>query len=233
MIVCHDRKFVFIKTRKTGGTSLEMVLSRACGDGDVITPLIDDDERARIEMGFRPAQNHLVPWSELPLRRRLAAAASGRRPEKYVEHSRAAYVRRKLGAPIWRDYYTFAVMRHPLDRFVSMYYWKHRKDHSSEDIEKFAIEHAWNIVENWMMITDKHEIMVDKVIRYETMAADLAEVGARIGVGDALVTGMAEVRMKSAQRPAKAEDRVALEGAARDLVLRLCRLEMAALGYDA
>ena len=47
MIVSHAHKFIFIKTKKTAGTSLEIALSKYCGAEDVLAPLVDHDEKAR------------------------------------------------------------------------------------------------------------------------------------------------------------------------------------------
>ena len=38
MIVSHKYKFIFIKTRKTAGTSIEYNLSKYLGKEDIITP---------------------------------------------------------------------------------------------------------------------------------------------------------------------------------------------------
>ena len=39
MILSHKHKFIFIKTKKTASTSLEIVLSKLCGKDDIITPV--------------------------------------------------------------------------------------------------------------------------------------------------------------------------------------------------
>ena len=44
MIISHSRKFIFVKTYKTAGSSLEIALSKYCAKGDVLTPLDGDEE---------------------------------------------------------------------------------------------------------------------------------------------------------------------------------------------
>jgi hypothetical protein len=38
MIISHKHKFIFFKTKKTAGTSIEIALSKYRGPDDVITP---------------------------------------------------------------------------------------------------------------------------------------------------------------------------------------------------
>ena len=47
MIVSHKHKFIFVKTVKTAGTSVEIALSRFCGENDIITPIHPPDEELR------------------------------------------------------------------------------------------------------------------------------------------------------------------------------------------
>src|SRR5438552_19056899 len=39
MILSHKYRFIFIKTAKTAGTSIEVFLSRHCGPQDIVTPI--------------------------------------------------------------------------------------------------------------------------------------------------------------------------------------------------
>ena len=62
MIASHQHRFIFLKTRKTAGTSVEIALSKVCGPDDVITEISPEDEELRRAAGGHPA------------------AAAGRRP---------------------------------------------------------------------------------------------------------------------------------------------------------
>jgi hypothetical protein len=44
MIISHDHKFIFIKSKKTAGTSIELALRPLCGREDIIAPVREEDE---------------------------------------------------------------------------------------------------------------------------------------------------------------------------------------------
>ena len=54
MIISHKYKFIFLKTKKTAGTSIEISLSRYCGNNDIITPISIRDEAIRKLLGKKP-----------------------------------------------------------------------------------------------------------------------------------------------------------------------------------
>ena len=64
-------QFIFIKTLKTGGTSLEQVLWKHCGKEDVLTPMVPRDERNRAAADGMIPQNYLKPSRQIPLRRKI------------------------------------------------------------------------------------------------------------------------------------------------------------------
>ena len=67
MIVSHRHRFIFIKTRKTAGTSIEIALSPHCGPEDIISPIAKDDEQFRHELGYPGPQHYLKDKSEYGL----------------------------------------------------------------------------------------------------------------------------------------------------------------------
>ena len=58
MIISHKYKFIFLKTTKTAGTSVEISLSRFCGDDDIITPIDFADEAIRQPVSYTHLRAH-------------------------------------------------------------------------------------------------------------------------------------------------------------------------------
>ena len=123
MIISHEHKFIFLKTKKTAGTAIEAALSQLCGPQDVITPYREESEQDR--KGLSP-QNYRIEHPlkpKRPLWRKLLM-----RPERYYhptvgfyEHMPAWRVRAYLGEQVWWSYFKFAFDRNPWDRQISWY----------------------------------------------------------------------------------------------------------------
>lgn len=58
MITFSNRKFLFVKTKKTASTSLELIFSQLIEDSDVATPLIPQDENYRLSRWGKKPQNY-------------------------------------------------------------------------------------------------------------------------------------------------------------------------------
>ena len=61
MIVSHKNRFIFLKTRKTAGSSIEIALSKHCGPEDIITKIAPSEEELRLGLGYRGRQNTQIP----------------------------------------------------------------------------------------------------------------------------------------------------------------------------
>jgi len=184
MIVSHEHKFIFLKTKKTAGTAIEAVLSQLCGPLDVITPYREESEQDRKGL---PPQNYRIDHPlkpKRPLWRRLLG-----RPERYYhqsvgfyEHMPAARVRAYVGEEVWRSYSKFAFDRNPWDRQVSWYLYKTKSKRIRPSFERFMSSRARAYVANYAIYTIDGALAVDFVGRYESLEEDLNAALEKAGV---------------------------------------------------
>lgn len=206
MIICHSLRLIFIKTKKVGGTSFEIALSKFCGPECVITPLMEDDEKLRAQLGFRGAQN----WED----------------HGFTAHSTAAEVRAAV-PELWRDYRTVTIWRDPFDALVSRYYWR-RGDRKGVSFEDFVLRNQGLVAPNPPIAPLSGEARLDTYLRYERLADDMAAAG--LGPVREVMRGLSA---KGGVRPAGATVEAMFGGApgAARLVAELCAEEIAAFGY--
>ena len=202
MIVSHEHGFVFMKTRKTAGTSVEIALSRVCGPDDVITPIVEDDEALRRAAGGRGPQHFEAP----PLER------------KAFNHMPVSMVRRMLGRKKFESYFSFAIERNPWDAVVSLYHWKYRSSEPGDFAEYVASEAVETFAtKNQRIYRLDGRVAVDRVLRYESLAEELAD-------------GLVGARPARLPRPAARQGR---HPAARGVVPLLLRRRLAGAGRRA
>lgn len=181
MIVSHRWRFIFIKTRKTGGTSLEIALSTLCGPEDVITPITPADEELRAQVGGLKPQHCVVPAERRTLGQRLWTACGGRPPEFY-NHMPAAAARRALDPAVWSSYFKFAFERNPFDKIVSAYYWRFPQEPRPSLSEFIASRRARRYLNAPLYEDAEGGLLVDHVGRYEDLAAEVEAIRARLGM---------------------------------------------------
>jgi hypothetical protein len=181
MIISHEHEFIYLKTRKTASTSIEIALSEFCGDDDIITPISDKDEAKRRARGFRGPQNFSVPLrfhGKLELLGRLWRGQYIRK--RFRNHRSARFVRRHIEDDIWNSYFTFTFERNPFDKAVSRYYWS--TDEPRPRIDDYLDAAPIHFLSNWNIYTMNDKKVVDYVGRYENLARELEKITDEIGL---------------------------------------------------
>ena len=178
MILSHRHRFIFLKTTKTGGTSVEIALSRFCGPEDIITPIAPEDEALRSSLDYPGAQNHEYPVLGYSLRDWLNVLATRKR-KRFVNHIPAWRVRRLVGEEVWGRYYKFCFERNPWDRVISWYHWLYRDKPRPPLSDFVASPELERLREGGSGVyTIDGKVAVDRVCRFERLEADLLALGA-------------------------------------------------------
>ncbi|MBY6200698.1 hypothetical protein KUV65_04945 [Maritalea mobilis] len=184
MIISHRHRFIFLKTQKTAGSSVELALSEICGPEDVITPMNAverEDDPAR-----RGPQNYHVPPAYRPLGAALLHRMGARARKSgfsYFQHMPAALVRRRMDPAEFDSYRKVTIVRNAWDREVSLYFWATRKLDEKPSFEQFVRRRVWRPeMKTFEIYSINGKSVADTVMRYETLAEDFASFVGSLGL---------------------------------------------------
>ncbi len=108
MLISHRKHFIFTKTGKTAGTSVESYFEQYCmPDGEWQESHHGRDQyvsEAGI-IGFRGG--HIAQRKANPI---------------WYNHMPARAIRNKIGQDIWERYFKFTVVRNPFDKLISGFF---------------------------------------------------------------------------------------------------------------
>lgn len=185
MLISHRKKFIYTKTYKTAGTSVESYFEPHCmGMGEW------DQQHERDQY----ISEHGI----------IGARSKDTSHSEYYNHMSALEIKQKIGDEIWDAYFKFTVIRNPFSKLVSA--WYHFKGPEctfknalrthlfnpgavtsiligKKDIVGFR---EWVAREKLPVDRDKYliggEVCVDYFIRFESLAEGIAEVHQKLGI---------------------------------------------------
>ncbi len=175
MIISHKYKFIFIKTRKTAGTSIEVFLSQICGEKDILTPIYPPVEPhiARNSKGLY----NIFDEGKLSFKQIYAKLYER---NKFYNHIPASLVKRRIGKRIWNNYFKFCVDRNPWDKTLSQYHNMNHTQDGNLSFEEYINNRRFPF--NYPLYTEDDIVIVDQILKYETLMDDLYGIFSRLGI---------------------------------------------------
>ena len=224
MIINHKYKFIFFKSKKVGGTSMEIALSKFTTDNDIVTRIMKDEEEA--------------------LRGNLGL--NNRNANGLVNHSSAADLLKFLEAPQYKDkdifnsYFKFTIIREPVDLFISRYFFQKETsinnpvpDNINDWIKMLKDRRSYgknNVSEeNWRIYSLNDKLIIDDFITYSKYSgpgSQMYEDCTRISEKLKLPENLADIFYNSrAKTQYRAKDRVFLSKESIDFIEEVSKRE--------
>ena len=171
MIISHKYKFIFIKTRKTAGTTIEYNISKYLGKNDIIPPS---------NQSVYLSQNYIYDTKISKFLKKVKLNKISRTFEnKFSEHEHAFDLKKKINRNFFDSYFKFCVEREPVDKCIS-YYFMRKNSSTSTTIKQnmtwddFVQKKRFPIDSN--MYSFGNKLLVDKIIKYENLENELTAI---------------------------------------------------------
>jgi hypothetical protein len=171
MLVSHRHKFIYTKTVKTAGTSVESYFERFCMPAGAWSQSHLRDE-------------HVSEAGIVGVRAAIPPAGC-----RYWNHMPAKLIRERVGE-VWNQYFKFCVVRNPYDKVTSAFYYFQRLE--KRPFTSIADEQArlerWLLSSAHVLPIDRDKYLIDEkfcldsVLRYETLTADLETLCGKLGL---------------------------------------------------
>lgn len=228
MIISHKHKFIFLKTAKTGGTSVELALRTVCGPDDIITPIGDEDESLNTGLAprnYKTAAKFLSGDWLYGVRNRLRRRSA---PKYLYNHIPGWRVRARVGEDIWNSYFKFCFERNPWDREISLYFFRRGRDGNADTFAGHLKTLKQRQIRNWEIYSQAGAPAMDFMGRYENLEADLTLALQNCGIDRTVTLPQAKARFRTDRRPYREfyDDR------SREMIANTYRREIEYFGYE-
>ncbi len=211
MIISHKYKFIFIKTRKTAGTSIEIFLSQFCGSNDILTPVLPQEEghNSRNFKGFFNPIKEIISHNPVVVTKTLKDFI---KRNKFYNHIPASRIESRIKNDIWNSYFKFCFERNPWDKTLSHYRWLNYSRGKNLTFDEYISArkkflNSFNLFSstigeknfcfNYPIYTDglyHKKIIVDYIAKYEKLFEELTKIFGYLGIP---FKGKLEIQAKS------------------------------------
>jgi len=233
MLASYLRNFIFVKTQKTGSTTVEVIFADFCGPEDIVTPLGKNDEMSRSDgkpicRNFEETPELDRNWINALVNDNPSYRQAARKTMKFYSHMDAREIKSKLDPAFWSRAFKFTTERHPYEKVVSKaFYWLGNRDMHlfPEMVRKILKRENYSTMQYYSI---DGEPVVDDIVKLENLRVDLERVAEKIGVR--LPDELPRMKSKTRRDPRPARD--ILTQAQKDEIYRVCKAEFELLDYE-
>ncbi len=226
MIVSHKYRFIFVKTLKTAGTSVEVFLSNLCGKDDIVTPVYPR-ESAHVSRNYKGLWNPVHDLIENDGHRVRRTVTDLMELKKFYNHIPARILRHRLPADVWNSYYKFCIERNPWDKTLSHFHMVRERTEGTLTFDEYL--DSGKFCFNYPIYLDKAgELLVDRVVKYENLNEELTEVFSYLGIP---YNGTLGVQAKSEHRRDKRPYQEIYNDVSRNIIADAFRSEIKMHNY--
>ena len=177
MIISHKYKFIFIKTRKTAGTTIEYNLSKYLGHNDIITPS---------KQANYLAQNYIQQSSFSKFLNTLNLKKLSKFFYfKFTDHMHAIEIKKKIDKKIYQTILNFALKENQSTNVFHIILCEKNSQNSNfkrknMSWNEFVKKKRFPIDTNFY--THNNKFIIDKIIRYENLENELSSILNNLGI---------------------------------------------------
>ena len=227
MIISHEHRFIFVKTHKTAGSSLEVALARECAAGDIVSHM-EDNIASGLPRNYGPSSALGASYNRFKLVRKIVNRHSPLLGAYYYEHMPASRIRQLVGEEVWSSYFTFCFERNPWDKSVSYYLWKTEgQGKSLPEFSEYVRRKSHRLPVDSQLYCDAQGPIVDRVFEFRNLSSALSELRERLGLSIPEPLPREKTGVASSRKPYSAY----YDDKTRDAIATLFRREIALFDY--
>jgi hypothetical protein len=167
-IISFSHNFIFIKTHKTAGTSIEVHLGQECADQDIVTPIYPENPT-------HTPRNYMTEDGATT----------------FYNHMPALQIREQCPSSFER-LYNFGFERHPVDKCLSDFAMLlnspfHHKEENPTTWEKY-LERGRFPIDTSLYTDEDGRLIIDKIYKYEEITGAFDDITAKTGIRNRALT---------------------------------------------
>lgn len=180
MLISHRFKFIYTKTAKTAGTSVESYFERFCMP----------------EGEWTPAHNREEYESETGI---IGYRGKDPKGKKWYNHMPASRIKELVGEEVWNSYFKFCIVRNPWEKVISAFEHFGRNHPAPGGLRSWILRLRGGAMTaeqvrfyDWLrsggapIDRDKYliggRVVMDDFIRFETLQQDAKRICGRLGL---------------------------------------------------